>query len=1366
MDTARAERMRRRIALHHGIDVPVRPADGRSAATGAEDLPATFADVVRRCGDRPAVRCAGRELTYRQLDDASSRLAAAIVARIGQDTRPVAVLLDRTPEMIVAALAAVKAGAGYVPLDPSNPAGRLRLILEDAAPSLVVTASGVADLVPGHLDTLLVDEAPMPAAHEWRQPPIQPSDAAYTVFTSGTTGRPKGARVSHRSLLHLLSSTGQLLGYGPEDVWTLFHSFGFDFAIWETWGPLLSGGCVVIVPNDLARDPVELRGLLRDERVTVLNQTPKSFAQLMAEDVRHADRLPLRYVLLGGEALRFAELRPWMDKYGEDSPRLANIYGPSEATVIASYYPLSRDDLNQTRSLIGRPLPGLDFVLVDENLAPAPAGTPGEIVITGPSVALGYAGRAELTQDRFVEVPTATGGRRRGYRTGDLAVLTAGGEYEFRGRNDDQVKIRGYRVEPGEVEAVLSALDQVRKAAVVGRDVPDIGMSLVAYVVPADADLAAETLRAALAESFPEYMIPRAFVFLADLPLTDHGKLDQRALPEPVLAVPDDGVEAGAGDVEAQLLTMVKSLLHNNEVTPGTDFFTAGGHSLLVTRLLAHVESDLGVHVTLREFFRDPTVRGLSTLVRAGRKDAGAHGSSRGNPRALVPLMAPDPDNPPLTDPQSRLYFIDRLAKGMTAYHLHTTVILDGPLDEAALERAFDVVVARHAPLRTVVNVSNGRHRSQVRPHLGFRLPREDLVIPAGSTWRQALVALSAAETDRRFDLREDLMLRARLVRVVPGLAAVMLTMHHIAADGWSIAVLSRELKLLYQHFRDNPGGESPLAPLRYGYPDYAHSVQEWLASAEAETDIGYWIRRLDGLPEASPLPPDKPRPEQMTYRGAATEVVLADDAADRLRRLCQEQNTTLFMVMEAALAVLLVRRGAAPDVAFGSAVANRPFAELDELIGMFVNTLVSRITVRADESFQELLGRVRGDTLDDLEHQHVPFDVVVKRLNPRRSSAAMPLFQIMIIVQNNEPVTLELDEIEATSLSVVEDTAKMDLHLEVFETGGRVTFRWTYNTDLFHDETIEGLATDFERLIAEVTARPDARGTLLSGAPGLDDATSASPAPTALFPLRSSASTAPAVVALPGGLGLESSFAQVAAYLTDRPCFGLPVREMVEAHGAGLTLSTLLDDCVRAVTASCPGPVHLAGHSVGGTLGFHLADALVRRGHEVRSLTLLDSPAPIGLTDLLIGSREELLGSFLSAVADAFPDAAQRWSAEKFELEGATEADILAHGDRLLRQSQLDLLDGSLRGPFEYYAAMRTLDWPEPGVLPCPALLIRATAGGGSSDVRPEEWQQCVPVGLDEAKVPATHDGLLRAPHARSVAAVMSRFLLRADVR
>jgi amino acid adenylation domain-containing protein len=601
MGIDRAEALRQRLAKQRGVTLP--------AAPGPANLADAFADSARKHADRTAVRCDGVALTYRDLDTRAAELAGTLRARGVAEGTLVGILLDRSAEMVVAALAVVRAGAAYVPLDPATPPARVELILTDAAPALVITSRALADRA-GGVATLLVDE-PHPAAVPLRDSPAEADSRAYVIFTSGTTGRPKGVQVSHANVLWLFRDSEAVYGFGRDDVWSLFHSFAFDFSVWEMWGALLYGGCVVVVPSETAKDPASFRRLLRDERVTVLNQTPTAFMQLLAEDAHHDDRLPLRHVIFGGEALRFGELAPWFAKYGDTAPRLTNMYGITETTVVSTYRPVARADVSRSDSPIGVPMSELTFLLVDEELAPVPDGETGEIVVTGPGVALGYLNRPELTAERFVTIDGV-----RGYRSGDLAARLPDGELVYHGRRDDQVKIRGYRIELGEVESAVGAVPGLAQAAVVVRDLPGRGPSLVAFVVAEPGAPGADAIRDRLAEVLPAYMLPARIEFLAAMPMTGNGKLDRTALPTPVAeAVPTEA--AVLDPVTARVHDIVAGLLGVPSVDTGTDFFALGGHSLLATRLVAAAREAFDVDVSLRDFLLKPTVRALADTVRA-----------------------------------------------------------------------------------------------------------------------------------------------------------------------------------------------------------------------------------------------------------------------------------------------------------------------------------------------------------------------------------------------------------------------------------------------------------------------------------------------------------------------------------------------------------------------------------------------------------------------------------------------------------------------------------------------------------------------------------------------------------------------------
>ncbi|MFG2224974.1 amino acid adenylation domain-containing protein [Streptomyces sp. NPDC048644] len=1367
MNKDRVEQLRRRVALRAGRGgTATAAAPAPSGVKDAGSLTEAFAAAVRAYGDRVAVRCGAQSLTYRQLDERAAALAAALAPRSGGPARPVGILLERSADMVAAALAVLRTGCCYVPLDPSTPPARLGLILQDAAPAVVLTSRDLAAALPADQPVLYVDEpAPAPVEGSTGGPAADRDSRAYIIFTSGTTGRPKGVQVTHGNVLRLFSSSEGHYGFGPDDVWSLSHSFAFDVSVWEMWGALLYGGTLVVVPKDTVQDPAAFRVLLREERVTVLSQTPTAFNQLIAEDVRHPDRLPLRWVVFGGEALHFSDLKRWTAKYGDDTPALVNMYGITETTVHASFRRVRLPDLDRGVSLIGRPLPDLDFLLLDENLAPVPVGEIGEIVVTGPGVALGYLGRPELTRERFVELP---GGR--GYRSGDLARIVPDGEFEYHGRKDDQVKIRGFRIELGEVEGALRGLDCLTEAAVVAHDLPELGRTLVAYVVADGPEVPAAELRRRLARVLPDYMVPGVFVPLGRLPLTANGKLDRRALPdpsaghpaEPENAVGDCPAGADRDPVEARIVAAMSDLLRTEQVTPAGDFFDLGGHSLLAIRLLARIRTDFGVTVALRDFLSDPTARALAAAVRDG--------SAAGRGDGPVPplLKAPEGDRQPATSAQQRLYFLSRLEPDSSAYNLHLSVLLEGDLDEAALCRAFGALADRHTPLRTVLRLVDGEVTAVTRPAGEFRPVVEEPPADAGGGTPDEVARivgrLADEETARPFDLEADLPLRVRLIPFGPRLHALLVTIHHAAGDGWSNAVLGRELRLLYAHFKEQPqAGGDPLPPLPATYADYAHSMREWLGGPSSEPDIDYWEGRLTDLPDEHGLPMDRPRPQRMTHHGSTLTHPVKGAAATAVRQACRSADVTLFMLLQAAFALFVARRGKEPDVVLGTPVANRPSPDFDDVIGMFVNTMVLRTRVGTSGTFGDLLAQVRDQTLRDLEHQHVPFEELVRRLNPRRSAQHTPLFQLMLVVQNNERVPLGLDGLSVTPVRFPEQEAKTDLVLDVAEDGEDFDLRWRYNTDLFDRETVAGMAREFAELLARVCGDP--RTPLV--APSDAAAGTARRAADALFPLRRNPGGAPPVFAFPGILGLGASYAQLSACFPERSFHALSTKELVRAHGESLTVPALAAECAGIIAAEAAGrPVHLVGHSFGGALGHHVAAALTEHGHPVLSLVLLDSLVPEALQAELSAPRGELLAFFLGSLAAAFPEIGrQHAEGVARDLRTLPEAEVLRKAEKIMGPA-VELLGGTLHEAFDRYLRLAGLRWPRTGGgAGVPTLLVEAAEanGQGRADPRPD-WERLLSGRLTCGSVPADHEGMLRHPHTETLAGLMRRFFAPYD--
>ncbi|HEY0555761.1 MAG TPA: amino acid adenylation domain-containing protein, partial [Thermoanaerobaculia bacterium] len=758
-----------------------------------------FEAQVDRAPEAVALSFGDERLTYGELEAGANRLAHHLQDRGVRPGDRVALLLERSAEMVVAILAVLKAGAAYVPVDPTYPAERIAFTLEDSGAALVLRVDDLAG------------EAVDRQSRERPALAVDPELPAYVIYTSGSTGRPKGVVVTHANADRLLTATDAWFGFGADDVWTLFHSYAFDFSVWEIWGALLYGGRLVVVPYWTSRSPEGFYRLLRDERVTVLNQTPSAFRQLLwAEETElggAAPELSLRWVIFGGEALEPASLAPWFARHGDARPRLINMYGITETTVHVTWRPVLAADLDGG-SRIGRPIPDLAVYLLDANLEAVPVGVPGEIHVGGAGLAQGYLNRPDLTAGRFIPDPFATAPGARLYRSGDLARRLPDGDLEYLGRIDSQVKIRGFRVELGEIEAALAAHPGVREAVVVARDGGQGDeRRLAAYVVPAG--VPAAELRAFLRETLPDFMVPTAFVGLDALPLSPTGKIDRRALPEPEEAAGEPAAAGFRTPVEEMLAGVVAEVLGVERVGPHDDFFALGGHSLLATRLLARVSRLFGVDLPVSSVFQYPTVASLAERIAAVSSDA--------VPPVLPVPPVPRPDGwaMPLSFAQRGLWLIDRLTPGSPAYHLPGAVRLCGPLDLATLKEALAGVVARHEALRTVFPVLAGEPW-QVLDAPAVALPQVDLAaLPAEAAEAEA-GRLAQEVAVAPFDLARGPLWRVVALRVSPVDHLLAITLHHIVADGWSLDILVAELAALYGAAVAGRRAALPALPVQY----------------------------------------------------------------------------------------------------------------------------------------------------------------------------------------------------------------------------------------------------------------------------------------------------------------------------------------------------------------------------------------------------------------------------------------------------------------------------------------------------------------------------------------------------------------------
>ncbi|MFI2076647.1 amino acid adenylation domain-containing protein [Streptomyces triculaminicus] len=1039
-------------------------------------FPRLFEDRVARTPEATAVVHGDTALTFGELNARANRLAHALAERGAGPESPVALALPRSEQSIVALLAVLKTGAASVPVDLEYPAERIALLLEDAAPAVVVTDSATAGTLPTTADTHLIlidDPATARHPHENLGREVLPGDAAYVIHTSGSTGRPKGVVIDHAGLRNLYAHHHAGLMARAEEATggralrvALTASLSFDTS-WEGLLWMAAGHELHVIGDDIRRDAGAMARHIAAAGIEVLDVTPTYAEQLLEEGLLDDARHRPRVVQLGGEATSPAL---WHRLREVDGLISLNIYGPTECTIDALWWDLGAS----THPLVGRPIANTRAYVLDAALRPVAPGVAGELYLAGTGLARGYLGRPGLTAERFVACPFAEGERM--YRTGDLVRWNRDGALEFLGRADEQVKVRGFRVEPGEIEAALVRLPEVAQAAVTVREDGPGGKRLVAYVVPVagrTVDVAA--LRRELSSVLPDHMVPSAFMALEFLPLTPNGKLDRKALPRPDYAA-GVGSRAPRTPREEILAGLFAEVLGVSDVGAEDGFFDLGGHSLLATRLISRARTALGVELGIRDLFQAQTPAALAELA--------------GDAERARPPLAPrrHAKNPPLSFAQHRLWFVHQAEDHAATYNMPFAVRLHGTPDVAALAEALADVVARHETLRTLFPDADGRPALRVLPPDEARpgLTAEDVT---EAELDRAVEALTA----HRFDLATEPPLRTRLFRLGADEHVLLLVMHHIASDGWSMRPLLRDLARAYE--ARTRGSDPQWEPLPVRYVDYTLWQRELLGEESdpgsvVSQQLGFWRKQLAGAPSELALPLDRPRPVVASYAGGSVPVELSPELHARLLELARSNGCTLFMVLQAGLAVLLSRLGAGTDIPLGTPVAGRADEALDELVGFFVNTLVLRTDVSGDPSFVELLSRVRDADLAAYEHQDVPFERVVEALNPDRSLARHPLFQVMLQLQNTPADDLALPGLTTMPQPVPFGVAKFDLTLDMAERHGAdgapdgLHGELTYATELFTADTGRRLAADLERLLGTLAAHPARRFSALTGLP------------------------------------------------------------------------------------------------------------------------------------------------------------------------------------------------------------------------------------------------------------------------------------------
>ncbi|KKB65886.1 amino acid adenylation domain protein [Burkholderia pseudomallei MSHR1079] len=1056
-----------------------------------------FERQAARAPDAIAVIQDERALTYAELNRCANRLAHYLRARGVREDDRVALYARRSPELLIGMLATLKAGGAYVPLDPGYPAERLTHMLLDSAPVVVLRDAAASDdvLVRLNAGTPILDlhadderwsaqpsgNLKLCGSHE---PDVGAQRLAYVIYTSGSTGAPKGVMVEHASVVNQIGALTEYLELDASDRVLQFSNIAFDASVEEIFATLSCGATLVLRTDRWLADAETFWALCGAQRISIVDLPAQFFGQL-ALSGRRAVPTGVRCVVIGGEAVGASALDAWFAEEGR-RPRLFNTYGPTETTVSVTVHEVRgrHDDAN----VIGRPIANTRVYVLDAWLRPAPIGVAGELYIGGVQVARGYLNRPELTRERFIDDPFVAGGRL--YRTGDLARWRTDGSLEYLGRNDFQVKIRGFRIELGEIEAQLAKVAGVREVVVLARDSasavhdsatehatpnalspsPETSTATAAATATAtatatekrlvayykgDADVAA--LRAQAAQHLPSYMVPSAYVRLDAWPLTPNGKLDRRALPEPA----DDAYaraeyEAPRGAKEEALAAIWRELLHVERVSRHDNFFELGGHSLLAVQLVSRLRQALSVEVALSTVFDAPVLSALAERLEAE------------NTEVLSPIpLAPRDGRIALSLAQQRLWFLTQLEGVSEAYHMSGAVRLDGPLNREVLQRALNRIVMRHEALRTCFVREEGEPIQVIQPHADLTVSYHDLREAEQS--EQRAKNLSQAHASAPFDLSRDLPVRVLLLQLADEAHVVQVVMHHIASDGWSVGVFLQELSALYGSFIAEQG--DPLAPLPLQYADYAAWQRRWLASGQLEKQGAFWQTNLSGAPTLLELPTDRPRPPKQSHAGASVEVKLGAALSERVKRLSQRHGVTPYMTLLSSWAVVLGRLSGQEEVVIGSPVAGRNRTEVEALIGFFVNTLALRLDLSSEPTVGELLKRTKAQVLSAQAHQDLPFDQVVERVKPPRSTAHPPLFQVMFVWQNMPAGELTIPGLTIRAVETPLQTAQFELTLSLQEAGDDIVGHLNYASALFDESTVRRYVTYWCRLLEGMTA-------------------------------------------------------------------------------------------------------------------------------------------------------------------------------------------------------------------------------------------------------------------------------------------------------
>ncbi|WP_090834494.1 amino acid adenylation domain-containing protein [Paenibacillus sophorae] len=986
-----------------------------------------------------ALHFSGKKLTYQELDDRIDRIAGILAARGVQTESPVAIVMYRSVEMVASLHAVMRTGGFYVPIDPELPQERIEWMVTEVNPNVILTQKSLLPLLEklGVANKAIVlDDGDLPEAPA-AAVPLAADNAAYMIYTSGSTSRPKGVVNTHGGIRNRILWMQEALQLSSKDRVLQKTPYSFDVSVWEFLWPFLVGAQLVVAKPEGHKDPDYLIDLIKEESITTIHFVP-SMLQIFLANPRSRECASLRRVICSGEALPVTLAKEFFEAFPDCE--LHNLYGPTEAAVDVTWWKCEPSD--SLRSVpIGYPIANTQMYILDEMLNPVPIGVTGDLYIGGCQLARGYWKRPDLTADRFIPDLFAEELGHRIYKTGDIARYLENGAIEYLGRSDFQVKIRGFRIELGEIEAQLQNHDSIKEAVVADRG--EAGNKYLCAYIVADWELTVTELRDYLSKQLPGYMIPSFFVYLDQLPLSPNGKLDRKALPEPDKSV-YTGVEYAAPthEIEAKLVKIFQEVLEVEDIGIHHDFFELGGHSLKATILISKIHKELHVEVPLSEVFANPKIKELAHFVQNTEQNTHA---------AIQPIA--EQAYYPTSSAQKRLYILGQLEGAGASYNMPGAMLVEGDLDKDRLEEAFRQLIQRHETLRTSFEMADEEIVQRVRPNVLFTIDVKEAVEEQAEAFITEFV--------QPFDLSQAPLLRVELIKLATDRHLLLFDMHHIISDGVSIGILIQEFVTLYQG--------NYLSPLRIQYKDFSAWQNERFASPALQADERYWLDTFAGEIPVLNMPTDFPRPSVQNFEGSSLTFELGRELTGKLHALAKATGSTLYMVLLAAYNTVLSKYTGQEDIVIGSPIAGRPHADLQSMIGMFVNTLAMRNFPVSELTFREFLKRVKENALKAYEHQNYPFEQLVEQLNIPRDMSRNPLFDTLFVLQNTDRGQLEVEGLSFTPYPFDSGMAKFDLTITVEEVEGRLACTLGYCTKLFKKETVERLAGHFTNILQQV---------------------------------------------------------------------------------------------------------------------------------------------------------------------------------------------------------------------------------------------------------------------------------------------------------